>query len=289
MTIPTVPPYAGQLPDDSDPVTFSDRAEAVFDWLVTGAAPAISSVASEMNAALAGDPGSVVEAVGDIQDRLGPGYLPGAPVYLQSGSGNWAVPAGLKALEIRVFGAGGAAGGVDGSGGTDDATSGGGGGGGYCRHFHQHVPGQSYSYQVGAGGVSAAGNAAGTDGGASSFASSGSLALSAGGGRGGSGDAGKNTGQANGGAGGMASGGTLNLTGQAGGMGKVNAGNPVPTGHGGAPGAEFPGTEIRFMNQDGADATSPGAGGAGAIANSVSDDYRGGHGAPGLIIIQPYF
>ncbi|WP_138469505.1 hypothetical protein [Poseidonocella sp. HB161398] len=72
-------------------------------------------------------------------------------------------------------------------------------------------------------------------------------------------------------------------------MGKVNAGNPVPTGGGGAPGSLFPGTPCRFMNQDGFSATSPGAGGAGAIANSVNDDFAGGTGGDGLIILIPYF
>ncbi|WP_172332492.1 hypothetical protein [Mangrovicoccus sp. HB161399] len=288
MTIPTVPAYAGSLPDETDPITFSARAEAVFGWLVTGAAPAISNVATEMNAALAGDPGTVIDAVGGIQDRLAPGYLPGPPVYLTSGSGSWPVPAGLKALDIQMLGAGGGAGGVAGNSGIEDAASSGGGGGGYCRKFHVHVSGQTYSYAVGTGGTSAPGNADGTGGGQTSFSSSGSLSLTANGGGGGFGMSAVNTGQASGPGGGTASGGDLNVEGQRGGMGKVNASNPAPTGDGGAPGALFPGTKFQFLSQTGASALSPGAGGAGAIATG-DDNLAGGHGGDGLIILIPYF
>ncbi|WP_108259857.1 hypothetical protein [Mangrovicoccus ximenensis] len=84
-------------------------------------------------------------------------------------------------------------------------------------------------------------------------------------------------------------GGTLNLRGQAGGAGRVLDYNWMPTAHGGAPGAEFPGTMFRFVNQDGWDAESPGAGGAGGSSINSDSDYRGGHGAAGLIILIPYF
>ncbi|WP_172332816.1 glycine-rich domain-containing protein, partial [Mangrovicoccus sp. HB161399] len=203
----------------------------------------------------------------------------------------YTAPAGLRALLIEIWGAGGGAGGVDGNNGSgiDDAASGGGGGGGYSRKFHLHVSGQTYTYSVGAGGTSAAGAVNGTDGGASTFASSGTLSMLANGGSGGAGATGTTTGQWNGGSGGTAGGGSLNVRGQSGGMGKVNAGNPVLGAHGGAPGALFPGTMLRFMNQDGWDATSPGAGGAGAVANSVDTNWRGGYGADGLVRIQPFF
>jgi hypothetical protein len=63
MTIPSVTPFAGQLPDEGEPATFPARAEALFDWLTINAAPEIDAVADAINLAL-NDNGTVLDTAG---------------------------------------------------------------------------------------------------------------------------------------------------------------------------------------------------------------------------------
>ena len=101
----------------------------------------------------------------------------GTRYYTSSGTFEKADPLGtgdigLRAIRVRLVGAGGGGGGVAATGGTESALSGGGGGGGYAESFITDIAGLSSSVTVtrGAGGAGgAAGANAGVAGGASSF------------------------------------------------------------------------------------------------------------------------
>lgn len=295
MTIPSITPYGGQFPSESDPATFSARANALMLWLVNNAGPEINSAGQAIDAALVGS-GDVVAAVADIQSRLAvlearmaSSFIRGVEVFLTTvGSGVWTPPAGVVAFSVEVWGAGGAAGGVQGNGGGSyDAASGGGGAGGYARKWWAHTSG-SYSYTIPSGGLSSVGLVAGAAGGDATFGNGGSLDIVAGGGAGGSGSWSAGGGYWAGGVGGAASGGDLNIVGGAGGMGRVAREDWHTAANGGAS-PLWGGTQFAAVNTAGTDATVPGAGGAGAVVVDVVASYRGGHGAGGMIKIVPYF
>ncbi len=83
-----------------------------------------------------------------------------------SGGSGWLCPAGVTAITVECWGAGGGAG----SGGSGGANGNGGNGGGYAKTTNVAVtPGTHYAYTVGAGGAGGTGGGNGSSGGASSF------------------------------------------------------------------------------------------------------------------------
>ena len=69
MAISNVTEYAGQLPQEGDQATFSDRSAALFAWLVQGAMPEFNVSVTELNAALNGE-ASTLAALQAVQDAL---------------------------------------------------------------------------------------------------------------------------------------------------------------------------------------------------------------------------
>lgn len=65
MPVPAIGEYAGNLPDSSDPGTFSQRADQVFAWLV-GAVPEANASFAALNAALNAD-ATILDAVAAVQ------------------------------------------------------------------------------------------------------------------------------------------------------------------------------------------------------------------------------
>ncbi len=197
-------------------------------------------------------------------------------------SGTFTVPPNVTSVRVEMLGGGGAGGATNNStaGGTLVGNNGSGGGaGGYCyANFTGLTPGATYAVTVGAGGIAMA-NAAGGNGGTTSF---GAL-CSATGGQGGA--FGSQT-QSYGGAGGMGSGGQINLSGGQGGSSGPNTttvttsmllvifarGGLAPRGLG----------SIDLCNTGG---TGQGYGNGGSAASGGSG-IAGGNGAPGIVIVS---
>ncbi|WP_332613363.1 glycine-rich domain-containing protein [Achromobacter sp. ESBL13] len=174
-------------------------------------------------------------------------------------SGSFTVPAGVRSIDIELWGGGGGGGGVGATGGIG---GGGGGGGGYARGIFPVVPGTVYSYVVGAAGSAGGSGANGGNGGASSF---GAL-LSATGGSGGTSNA-----SGNGGAGGIGAGTILNITSGAGSASSTAlGGSGGNTSFGGAGGGAGVGSS--------APGCMPGGGGAGRGPSNVGSGAAGGAG-----------
>jgi hypothetical protein len=187
--------------------------------------------------------------------------------FSPTNQGNWAVPAGVSKLKLRIWGGGGAGGaGFGGAGG-------GGAGGGYIEGFFEVPAGESYFVTVGNGGVGS-----GTQGGTSSF---GSVASATGGQAGDNGASG--VGGAGGTTGGIGNGAGWQATGQGGGAAFV-AGSTWVSGRGGS---AFGGAGAESVlgaagaDLDGHTATLPGGGGGGAVGSGL-----GGQGGAGLVLIE---
>lgn len=165
------------------------------------------------------------------------------------GTGTWTVPANVTKIQIEVVGGG--------ANGTTNSTGGGpgGGSGGYAKKIILVSPGQTFSYQVGAGGGSPT---------ATWFSSAAYLYGNAGSGV----------------TGGTSGGGDVNIQGGSGGYGSNVNGGPGamgggnPYGFGGGGGSGGGGT--------GRDGTGYGAGGGGG----GSGNQAAGTGASGAIIIS---
>jgi hypothetical protein len=202
--------------------------------------------------------------------QLRPGF---SQIQTLTTSGNFAVPAGVSSVKVRVFGGGGGGGGN-----TTNGGGGGGGGGGYAEGVFAVTPGQVIAVIVGNGGGGGANNSgtvAGNNGGNAGLSSFGAF-LSATGGLGGGGSL--SGGQGNAGSGGTGSGGVVNMTG-----GWGNAGfSGVSPGFGGmggtAAGGGGGGGASTGMPQVGA---TPGGGGAGGGGN-----FAGAAGASGVVIVE---
>jgi hypothetical protein len=220
---------------------------------------------------------------GDASWQTAPGRLKARYVYT-SGSGTHTPAAGVTLMRVRGRGAGGGGGGVDGVA-SQCAAAGGGGEGGEFDHLYT-APSGGYAYAVGAlGAGGAAGNNPGTDGGDTTFG-----AYTAGGGKGGAGQAAAlGTAWVQGGAGGACSGspdiGESGATGMGGGHPSATTGK---SGEGGGRG----GGKCRASTGDGSGAgraaTGYGAGGGGAFAIDGSD-YAGGDGSAGVIVVEEFY
>lgn len=194
----------------------------------------------------------------------------------------YTVPAGVRALYVKLIGGGGGGGGVDGVA-ARAAGGGGGGGGSYCEKFFTGLA-ASYSYQCGAGG---AGGAAGLNNGVAGSNTTFST-LTGFGGAGGNGDtasaANITTPRGLGGA--VATGGDLNLNGDAGfagiGVITVSIGGKGGAGIFGQGSTGSPGNDSGGFNGG-----NYGAGGSGASCNTATD-RAGGNGSQGVIIVMEY-
>jgi hypothetical protein len=188
-------------------------------------------------------------------------------VFTPATQGNWAIPAGITNLRVKIWGGGGAGGAGFGGGG------GGGAGGGYSEGYFSVTPGAIVTVAVGTGGIGS-----GAAGGISSF---GNLASATGGSAGANGGANQaGTGATNGGVG---AGGALIIAGQDGATAfLVQNGWCSGAGGGsfGSPGAN-PSFGASSGNTPGQSGLLPGAGGSGGVG-----DGAGGEGGAGLIIIE---
>ncbi|HTN11813.1 MAG TPA: hypothetical protein VL154_12675 [Acetobacteraceae bacterium] len=177
---------------------------------------------------------------------LRPGF---AQQAVFSNSGSFVVPAGVRAVKLRIVGAGG-----------------------YGEGIYGVTPGQSIAVTVGAGGAGGgAGNNAGGTGGTSSFGTF----ISATGGQGG-----LSTGSLwSGGAGGTATGGTINAAGSYG----SDGGSDITMINGLGGSSVFGGAgRAAKGGLAPANATGPGGGGGGAYGPASA----GGAGAPGIVIVE---
>lgn len=245
--------------------------------------PALAPLASP---ALTGTGTSTTPPVGDVSTRIATmaalGALRGVigrsfQTFNTPGSFTFVVPAGVTALDVEVWGAGGASGGsVANNGGS------GGGGGGYCRKSLTGLtPGSSLSVTVGAGGSPGGPGNGGSIGGPSAFAG----ILTANGGSGGPANS------AAGALGGTASGGDTNITGQSGNGGSVFSSTTVMGGGGGS--SPRGGQAVQFGITaalgafNGGVGQFPGGGAAGgASANGSGATVNGAAGAGGLVEVR---
>lgn len=191
-------------------------------------------------------------------NSTGAGSAPIVTVYTNSTT--WTKPAGLRYVRVKVQ-----------AGGGGGASSGGGGGGGGFgeRIVAASLLGSSVSVTVGGGGGGGL-NSAGGNGGASSF---GSLITT----NGGSGGSISSTVYAAGGT--IGSGGDINIAGQPGGDATKNAriGGSSMLGRGG------------LTNVDVNMSANPGIGYGSGGGGTSQNNYAGGAGAPGVVIVEEYY
>ena len=204
-------------------------------------------------------------------------------------TGTWTKPTGLKFIIVEVVGGGGGGGGIDGDK-FDTANSGGGGGGGYTlKKILASSLGSTETVTIGAGGAGGTGNFGGTAGGTSSFGSH----CSATGGSQGSGDGPSNQVPRPGiecGAGGVGTGGDINLAGQKGPNGfnlQLTASGNVSGGGGGSM-YGVGGPQVTQNNTTGNNGIGYGGGGSGTIGYNDNNDYTGGDGTDGVVIVYEY-
>jgi hypothetical protein len=212
-------------------------------------------------------------------------YAPTMPQVTRytSGSGTYSVPAGTLYLEVTVTGAGGGGAGANGSGANPGGSNGG------LTRFYSGV--WELDGNPGNGAPTTSGSASGAGAGGS-FALSGTgytLLFAVSGGSGGSALLGTPSGSGGNGYYGGAGGGSDDMNGNsgvapgAGGAGAYYTGNSYafPGGGGGAGGT----ASAIITNLSGTITYSVGSGGAGGVGNQ----YTGGNGANGLIIIVAHF
>lgn len=209
-------------------------------------------------------------------------------VYITS-TQEYVKPTWLKFARVYGQAPGGGGGGVDATSSTERACSAGASAGGYFEKFFLAADlAESVTVTIGAPGVGgAAGINDGTDGGTISF---GAYCSATGGGR----SAGKDgvsssTGIQNSGAypGGIAVGGDMNLPGLQGAPAVFITGALITTGNGASSRYSSGGTILSAANSD-RQCAGYGGGGGGAYNTTSGPSRAGGHGAPGIIIIEEY-
>jgi hypothetical protein len=252
----------------------------------------ISSTNTDGNIELDPDGTGAVNIVGPVTSGGNAAYLLGGITYLTTGTAaTYTTPTGVRALFVECLGGGGGGGGVNGTSAGQGGAAGAGSGAG-CATKLITSPSASYTYTVGAGGAAGASTPTdGTNGGDSTF-TDGVLTLTGGGGVGGlSVSASANYVLYEDTAGGTASGGDINISG---GVGSGRYVGPfVALGGRSGGGSIFGGGAIgQFVNNaaaTGLAATSYGAGGSGAVSESVATNAAGGAGYQGVIRITEYY
>lgn len=199
-------------------------------------------------------------------------------------SGNFTVPAGVTQLRLKMVGAG--AGGTDGNTTAGNISGAGGGAGAYAEGLITVVPGNSYAYTVGGGGVGQRGRGGADAGGNTSFSS-----LTAPGGSPASVGAAPHLGGSGGGASSASF--TFVSNGGDGGAGTIlapaatnNAGSYLP---GGSGGVSFYGGGVGNGNTAYNFNVNPGMGapgGPGVFNGSIPATGWGSNGSSGLLIIE---
>jgi hypothetical protein len=208
-------------------------------------------------------------------------------VSVETVSGAYTPPPGVKALEFIAIGGGGGSGGVDGQGAGTAAASLPGGGAGTSIDFTTSIE-ASYTLTIGAAGAAgASGNNAGGVGGNTTVASTG-VNLTANGGPGGAGDFGSSGNSApNGTDGGAASGGAINIPGGGTGSSSVVGGFSAGSSKGGD---SLFGTGGRgSTNSAGVAGSGFGSGGGGSGNVGTATNFSGAAGAPGAVIVKEHF
>ena len=212
--------------------------------------------------------------------------LPIVKVSYFTSSGTHTTTKGVKSIEIIATGGGGGGGGVDGQGAGTAAASNP-GAAGATAILTTNSP-SSLTITIGAGGTGGlAGNNDGITGGTTTVVGTG-VNISAGGGQRGRGDIGISISAVfSGETGGIASGGQINLGGQGSTGSAVVSGDPCSSGLAGSSfwGGSAPGR----LGGDGHDATAPGSGGGCSTVHDITDNYAGGDGGDGIVIIKEYF
>jgi hypothetical protein len=236
---------------------------------------------------------NVNDAVEAIETHLLDGYLYRQTVYFtSSGTFTKATYPWLRAIRVKVQGAGGGGGGSAATGAGQAAVGGSGGGGAYAESFITNIAGLSASetVTVGAGGAGgAAGANAGSAGGASSF---GALVSANGGNPGGSGVAisppARNGSE---GAGGTTATGDLIIAGGRAARGIAEATNVVSRPDAGT---SFLGGRVSGVSTTGGDsgesagANQYGAGATGGFGKENRVAEAGGTGGAGIVIVELY-
>lgn len=195
-------------------------------------------------------------------------------------------PSSVAAIYVEVLGGGGGGGAGLGSDGVPRAASGG-GAGGWASAFIE-APEPEYAVVIGAGGAGAPAGVTGsaTTGGTTTF---GTVLVGNGGGSGfGSGSASSPV-MANGGSAGWGTG-QLVGAGEAGGMGVKLADTSRTSGNGGSSRYGRGGLGRSHASTSGGagrDGNGYGSGGSGATS-STTDDYAGGNGRPGVVVVWEY-
>lgn len=219
------------------------------------------------------------------------GGIPPTRTILTTGTAaTYTVPTGVKAIHVRLQGAGGGGGGCAGGGAGTSALGGGGAAGDVVEKLIA-APSASYTYTVGAAGAGGAvGANNGSAGGDTTFTDGGSTSMTAAGGGGGSGHtgAGGNTGAAGGAAPTGSTGGDITLPGARGKASTVADGDRAQYGDG-ANSYHGAGGTRQGSTGAGTNAAGYGAGGSGAGVLDTSATHSGGDGAGGLIIITEYY
>ncbi|CAM5577287.1 hypothetical protein MAUB1S_09712 [Mycolicibacterium aubagnense] len=203
--------------------------------------------------------------------------------FTSPGTSNWTVPAGVTAIDVELWGAGG--GGGYNIYAYDNANRGGapsgGAGGAYARKRFSVTPGQILPVTVGAGGLGGAASPrrAGQAGTASSIVVGGTT-VTAGAGSGGLNSTGLDV-LANSSSGGVATNGDTNIVGESGRNGKVNyAGG----GHSGGGGGSSPLGGPSSADSAGGPGVSNSPGGGGGATGDTS--FAGATGANGAVVIS---
>jgi hypothetical protein len=216
----------------------------------------------------------------------------GAPTRtVLAGSGTYLLPQGCTAVLVECIGGGGGGGGTAATGAGATADGAGGGGGAYAAKLIQN-PSTSYTYTVGAAGAGTS-NAAGGNGGNTSFGAS--LVVAAGGAGGDNSGSISNTSATSATNGGL--GGASGSVGDVVQPGQPGDGTLAPMGtvaYGGAGGASGSGSGGARGSRTasvaaGTAATGYGGGGSGAAAAASQAAQAGGNGAPGTIIVTEFY
>jgi hypothetical protein len=234
---------------------------------------------------VAGTPGTF-KAVGALQTRQ----------VLTASSGTYTTPAGVVAINVRAWAAGGGGGGASSSTLDRGCSASGGASGGYAEKLISS-PNATYAYACGAAGAAGAYGASGGAGGDTTFGSS--LVTAKGGGGGSStGEVGFGSDsfwEVNGGLPATTGGiGDIVAYGVQGGSGKWvtfdPAGGALISGNGASSAVGVGGVGLDSNASTGAGSAATGYAAGGGGAKTFNDeDYTGGAGSPGLIIVDEYY
>lgn len=203
-------------------------------------------------------------------------------IITTTGTSTFTVPQGITKLHIKLVGGGGSGGGANSSGSGNRCGSGGAGAGGYSEGVVDVSATTSVQVYVGSGGQQNNWGESGQNGGWTTFGTNGYFMYANGG------IAGSNGCGSAGSAGGTASGGSvLNITGGTGGYGSPLSSSGIPVG--GYGGSSLLGQGGPMIIDDastfGNNSTGYGGGGGGSVSY-YPDNYKGGVGTQGIIIIS---